>query len=152
MSGTETAIMWVYDDGGRAAAGYKGKTGDCAVRATAIASGRPYREIYERINELAKRERRGKRKKTVSNARTGVHRVTMQRLMEELGATWTATMGIGTGCTVHVAMNELPAGRLVLSLSRHYAAVIDGVLYDSHDSSREGTRCCYGYWTLPEPD
>ncbi len=29
---------------------------------------------------------------------------------------------------------------------RHYTAVIDGVINDTHDPSREGTRCVYGYW------
>lgn len=146
------AIRYEYDDGGRAAAGYRGETGDCAARAVAIASGLPYQEIYDRINALAKRERTGKRKRTVSNARTGVHRVTMHRLMAELGATWTPTMTIGSGTTVHVRADELPAtGRLVLNLSRHFAAVVDGVLRDNHDCSRGGTRCVYGYWTLPDP-
>lgn len=152
MVDTETpAIMWIHDDGGRAAAGYKGFTGDCATRAAAIASGRSYQEIYDRINELAKRERRGKRKKGISNARTGVYSSTMKKLMDELGATWTPVMAIGTGTTMHVRMHELPQGRLVLRLSRHYAAVIDGVVHDTHDPSREGSRAVYGIWMLPEP-
>ena len=37
-------------------------------------------------------------------------------------------------------------GRLVVSLSRHWTAVIDGVIFDTHDPSRRGTRCVYGYW------
>jgi len=31
--------------------------------------------------------------------------------MAALGWTFTATMGIGTGCTVHLANGELPMGR-----------------------------------------
>jgi hypothetical protein len=150
---TNMAIRWEYNDGGRAAAGFKGSAGDCAVRAVAITTGLAYKEIYDRINDLAKRERTGKRKRTVSNARTGVHRVTMHRLLDEMGAAWVPTMGIGTGCTVHVAQNELPSsGRLILNLSRHFAAVIDGVLHDTHDCSRAGTRCVYGYWMLEAPN
>ena len=45
-------------------------------------------------------------------------------------------MQIGSGCTVHVGAEELPPGRLVLKLSRHMAAVIDGVLRDTYDCSR----------------
>jgi hypothetical protein len=37
------------DDGGRAAAGYKGKTGDCVVRSIAIVTGRPYQKIYDEL-------------------------------------------------------------------------------------------------------
>src|SRR5215469_13132423 len=51
---------WVYDDGGRAAAGFKGKTGDCVTRAIAIALEKPYAEVYESINELARVSERGK--------------------------------------------------------------------------------------------
>ena len=44
------------------------------------------------------------------------------------------------------ADDELPMGRLVVSLSRHFAAVIDGLLHDNHDCSRDGTKCVYGFW------
>ena len=40
-------MTWTFDDGGRAAAGYKGNAGDCVVRAIAIASGGPYSEVYK---------------------------------------------------------------------------------------------------------
>lgn len=143
-------IQWEFDDGGRADAGFKGSAGDCAVRAIAITTGLVYKDIYDEINRLATRERTGKRKRTISNARTGVHRVTMHRLMTSLGAEWVPTMGIGTGCTVHVSQDELPGGRLILNLSKHFTAVIDGVLRDTHDCSRDGTRCVYGYWIIPE--
>ena len=33
------------NDGGRAAAGYKGKAGDCVVRSIAIVTGLPYQKI-----------------------------------------------------------------------------------------------------------
>jgi hypothetical protein len=64
------------------------------------------------------------------------------------GFEWTPTMGIGTGCRVHMRQGELPMGRLVVMLSRHAAAVIDGVVYDTADPSRGGTRCVYGYYKL----
>ncbi len=146
-----SAVEFVEDDGGRAAAGYKGHTGDCACRALAIASGRPYQEVYELIIEEAKREKpRGKKKR--SHPRTGVYRPTMHRVCERLGAYWTATMQIGSGCQVHVRGPELVWGRLVLSLSGHYSAVIDRVVRDTYDPSRGGTRCVYGFWTFPELD
>lgn len=147
----DRAIPWTYDDGGREEAGYRGSTGDCAARAFAIAARLPYQTVYDRINEHAKRERRSKRKRTVSNARTGVHRVTAQRLADELAMVWTPTMQIGSGCTVHLRADELPTvGRHVLSLSKHYAALVDGVVWDTFLDDRDGTRCVYGYWTAPE--
>jgi hypothetical protein len=55
-------------------------------------------------------------------------------------------MSIGSGCKVHLCTEELPKGRLIVSVSRHLIAVIDGVFHDTHDCSRGGTRCVYGYW------
>jgi hypothetical protein len=46
---TGTVTPYVYDDGGREAAGYQRKAGDCVARVIAIASGRPYAEIYQRL-------------------------------------------------------------------------------------------------------
>ena len=44
-------MMWVKDDGGRAAAGYVGNTGDCVTRSIAIATGLPYKEVYDALAE-----------------------------------------------------------------------------------------------------
>jgi len=38
----------------------------------------------------------------------------------------------------------------VVSVSKHYTAVIDGELHDTWDCSRAGSRCVYGYWKKPE--
>lgn len=139
-------VTWVFDDGGRADAGYKGMTGDCVCRAIAIAVERPYKEVYDLINDFAKSERTGKRKKKVSNARTGVYKQCIRKVMEHYDWTWVPTMKIGSGCTTHLAADELPGGRLVVSVSRHETAVIDGVIHDTYDCSRDGTRCVYGYY------
>jgi hypothetical protein len=142
-------MRFVKDDGGREAAGFKGKTGDCVTRAITIATGRPYREVYDAINELASGERRGRRKRGTSSARTGVYKPTYHRYLTSLGWTWTPTMQIGQGCRVHLRADELPAGRLIVSVSKHLCAVIDGTLHDIHDCSRGGTRCVYGYFSKP---
>jgi len=139
-------VKFQFNDGGRKAAGYKGNTGDCVVRSVAIATGLPYQQIYDAVNNAALSERTGKRKRGRSNARTGVYKTTIKRLMESLGWKWTPTMQIGSGCTVHLRADELPSGRLVVNVSKHITAVIDGVIHDTHDCSRRGTRCVYGYW------
>jgi hypothetical protein len=139
-----------FDDGGRLAAGYQGKAGDCVVRAIAIATGLRYQQIYEMVNGAAVYERTGKRKRGKSDARTGVYKTSINRVMKSLGWVWTPTMRIGSGCTVHLRADELPAGRLVVSVSKHLTAVIDGVIRDTHDCSRRGTRCVYGYWQPPD--
>lgn len=136
---------WVHDDGGRAAAGYQGDTRDCATRAAAIVTGVPYAQVYAEINELAKRERPTERKRR-SHARTGVHADTLGWFMQAHGFRWVPTMGIGTGCRVHLRASELPGGRILARCTKHFTAVIGGVIHDTYDPSRGGTRCVYGYW------
>ena len=143
---------YVFNDGGRAEAGYSGSAGDCVTRAIAIASGLPYQEVYDRLSQGCKSQRRSKHQKTkMSSARDGVHtdRKWFKDYMAELGAKWTPTMQIGSGCKVHLKAEELPLGKIVCSVSKHFVAVLDGVIHDTHDPSRDGTRCVYGYWTFP---
>lgn len=141
-------VPFVFDDGGRKAAGFKGEqAGDCVTRAAAIVTGRPYREIYDLVNTLAQAERSSSRRRgRRSSARTGVFKATTAKLMDALGLVWTPTMKIGQGCQVHLKADELPAGRLVVSVSKHLTVMVDGVIRDTHDPSRGGTRCVYGYW------
>jgi hypothetical protein len=138
------------DDGGRAAAGFKGKAGNCVCRSIAIASGRPYAEVYAAQAAGVGAQRGGKAGKQAASARSGilVRRKWFKDYMASLGATWTATMSIGSGCTTHLRQGELPSGRLVVSCSGHYTAGIDGVIRDTSDPSRGGTRCVYGYWAF----
>ena len=153
-------VTWIWDDGGRHAAGHKGLAGDCVARALAIASGRPYQEVYDRLAEGNANQRTSKHDKPNHprlKAKTASHGILTGRkwfkdYMAELGAKWVPTMTIGSGCQVHLHVDELPKGRLVLKLSRHFCAFIDGVIHDCYDSSREGTRCVYGYWQFEGGD
>lgn len=141
----ETNSWWVFDDGGRAAAGYRGDTGDCVVRSIAIATGKPYQDVYDAINVLAQIER-PRVGRTRSSARTGVKTATIHRYLGALGWTWVPTMHIGSGCRVHLRPDDLPSGRLIVRCSKHLTAMIDGLIHDTHDPTRAGTRCVYGYW------
>jgi hypothetical protein len=137
-------VEWFHDDGGRYAAGFRGETGDCVTRAIAIAAKMPYRMVYDDLNRFCKsRHRYGHRN---GNSRTGIFKPEIRAYMASIGWVWTPTMGIGTGCRVHLVADELPAGRLVVNVSKHSVAVIDGVAYDTYDPTRDGTRCVYGYY------
>jgi hypothetical protein len=142
-------LPWVYNDGGRSLVS-KGKARDCVTRAVAIVTGLPYETIYEAINEESMRERpRAGRKR--SSAREGVLKATTRRYLASLGAVWHPTMAIGSGCKVHLRVGEIPSkGRLIVKVSKHVCAVIDGVIYNTHDPSREGNRCVYGWYVFPE--
>lgn len=149
-----TALPWVRDDGGREAAGSRGRAGDCVPRAIAIASGLPYRQVYDELQGIqrdwmgasrsrAAREARDRRSKSV---RDGTWPDAYKPYLALLGWTRTSTMAIGSGVTVHLATGELPMGRLIVQVSKHLVAVIDGVVHDTHDCTRGGTRAVYGYW------
>ena len=139
-------MRWVADDGGREAAGWKGRAGDCVVRSIAIATDLPYNMVYEAMGEFIKANERKPRRGKPSSSRNGVSKATCRKFMAELGWTWTPTMSIGSGTTVHLRDGELPPGRLVVACSKHYTAVVDGVIHDDHDPSRDGTRAVYGYY------
>lgn len=136
-----------YNDGGRKDAGYKGEASDCVVRAIAIATEKPYQEVYDAVNEIGKSEHNGKNKKGKSSARNGVFKYTIKKYLTSLGWKWTPTMFVGQGCKTHLKASELPAGRIIVDVSKHMTVVINGVVHDTHDPSRNETRCVYGYWT-----
>lgn len=160
-------VIFTYNDGGRYAAGYKGNTGDCVTRAIAIVTGKPYKEVYDKMNELAKPVN-AKGYKTLrgnSNARTGMHKKAYHNYLLSIGMKWTPTMFIGKGCKVHLKADELPKGKLIVSVSKHLTAVIDGVINDTYNPQRGGgsyikvengietrgttaERCVYGYYSF----
>jgi hypothetical protein len=157
-------MTFTYNDGGRKAAGYEGSTGDCVVRAVAIATQQDYQTVYDALTSCEQSRRRSKHNARGSHSvRNGVQTRSkaFKYYMALLGWAWTPTMGIGTGCKVHLVDGELPSGRLIVAVSRHYTTVIDGIIYDTHDPQREGEtfypadgsapmigggRCVYGYW------
>lgn len=146
-------MKFKFNDGGRQAAGYKGSTGDCVCRAICIITGLPYEQVYSRLaegNQTQRKTKRSHRKAGVKSAAHGIQtkRKWFENYMTELGFTWHPTMQIGQRCKVHLKEDELPTGKLIVNVSRHFTAVVDGVINDTHDCSREGTRCVYGYYIL----
>lgn len=150
-------MNYQYDDGGRSDAGYKGKTGDCVTRSIAIATGKPYKEVYEALTKYAKAyamSRNDAQAKYMrmhgTSPRNGVHRNVYQSYLESIGWVWISTMGIGSGCEVHLKADELPSGTIIARVSKHMSAVVDGVVHDIFDPSRNGRRCVYGYFKRKE--
>ena len=141
------------NDGGRAAAGFVGGAGDCVVRSIAIATELPYMQVYEYLREANARyaqERDNKLSRMLkqrgSSPRNGNHRNVFHEYILKQGFEWVPTMKVGAGCQVHLRPNELPKGTLIVKVSKHLTTVIDGVLHDTHDPSRRGNRCVYGYY------
>jgi len=150
------------DDGGRNAAGFKGRAGDCVTRSIAIAAGLPYQAVYDVLATGNQNQRLTKRSSRQTGKRTASHGINTTRKwfkdqMAAWGFRWVPCMQIGSGCKVHLLRGELPSGRLVVALSKHYTAVVDGVVHDTFDPHRttlwckDGVtgmshRCVYVYW------
>lgn len=134
-------MKWLYDDGGRSKY-YKGHTGDCVVRALAIGTGMDYKEVYDLVNSYSKND------DSNSHARTGIAPKLVYKIMSDLGWKWNPTMQFGKGCKVHLNENELPKDRTIIArLSRHLTCIVDGVIHDTYDPSRQGNRCVYGFFS-----
>ena len=125
-------------DGGREKYFAAPKVSDCVTRAIAIATERDYKEVYDEMKRFLG-----------YTPRNGIHHKDTQKVMKHFGGVWVAKMKIGSGCTTHLKDDEIPMeGRIICNLSGHVCAVVNGVIHDTHDPSRRGTRCVYGYWTF----
>ena len=126
-------MKWNYNDGGRKLAGFKGSTGDCVTRAIAIATGKPYKEVYNDLFTRAKeysKTRRNKIAKSIqkygATPRNGMWKEIYRPYLESLG--WKYKVG-------NVKLNEFPAGTYICSVRKHLTVVKDGELYDTWDCS-----------------
>jgi hypothetical protein len=146
-------MKWVYDDGGRWEAGYRSRrVGDCVTRAIAIATAKPYQEVYEAL-----------RLASVSHAIVGYYNGPSHRRRYRKGyadpdkgipdcayRSYLAALGWAhipaQERKVCLAAGELPNGRLIVEVSKHLVAVIDGVIHDTHDCSAHGRRFVKGYF------
>lgn len=130
-------MKFKYNDGGRAKY-FKGKeVGDCVVRSIAIASGNDYKFVYDTAQRVI-----GK------SPRNGVPKKMARQIAKHFGGTWVCCSGIGVKSRTHLRDSELPDGRLVCVVSKHYTAVIDHIVNDIFDPSRDGNRMVYGYFVF----
>ena len=85
--------------------------------------------------------------------RNGINTSTenFKKLMAVLGFTWVPTANIGSNQSVHFAKGDLPDGRLICSLTKHYVAVVNGQVRDTWDCRYNefgDLKRIYGYWIL----
>ena len=90
-------MKWVYNDGGRFAAGYQYHVNDCVCRALSIVTERPYREVQRTLKTLDAVNPRG--------------RGGYPQYLTSLGFEWFPCTDI-----VHFSADELPQGRIVVQI------------------------------------
>lgn len=159
-------MEFVYSDGGRSKYFKAENVGDCVCRAICNATGKDYKEVYNRLKELAKLEtqkqidkyRGGKR----SSVRDGVKKETFKKYLDEIGWIHVSTTSIGSrDRKLKLCKEDLPSGNLIVQISKHLTNVKDGVIYDTYNCSQKmyydsdgelqinNERCVYGYWKAP---
>ncbi len=113
-------MEFVWNDGGRAASGFVGTTGDCVTRAIAIATGAAYREVYEQLGQAA-----------AASPRQGISiEVAAEYLSQRQ---WKRQ----SGQQVPFDPRQQPKGIVLLHLAkehgrgRHLSALIDQVVHDT---------------------
>jgi len=138
-------VTYIYDDGGRDAEGYRVSAVDCAVRAMAIALQIPYKQAHA---EIATRKKR--RCNLCGRVRKDVPKKDMSYILAAHGYKWFPAP-IFAGRRVagrwvagrYAYAGDMPAGRIIVKMDGNYAAIIDGVLHDTFDSSQ---KMIWGYW------
>ena len=126
--------QYTYNDGGREAAGMKTKT-DCGIRSMAIACNLTYSEARTKLKDAASLGKMGSK----SVAR-GIYKEDMSDALRKLGWVWHSAPKIEGR---KARLTDLPHGRIIVRMAKHFAAVIDGELNDTWDSSQ---KMVYGYW------
>ena len=125
--------MYIYDDGGRKAAGYKGDAGDCGARALAIAHPMDYKEAYKLLAQANKDFGFSK------SARNGIMKEVYESVLNTLGYEWCKAPKFEG----RKARPRDLEGTVIARQAGHYVAVFEGGVFDTWDSSR---RMVYGYW------
>ncbi len=131
-------LNYIFDDGGRSKYFTAKNVGDCVIRAIAIMTLRDYKEVYDEASKFLGYTPHDEVKKNDT-----------KKLMNNFGFEWHPTMNIGNGYTTHLAADEIPMDQpIICDCSHHLVAVINGTVRDIYDSTRDGSRCVYGYWTM----
>lgn len=129
-------MAFIFNDGGRKAAGYKGVAGDCGARALAIALDIDYQMAYKIIANTNSDFGYSK------SARNGIHKTVYDWLLKDFGFKWHSAPkfdGRKAYC------KDMPKGIVIARQAKHFVAVINGIPHDTWDSSN---KMIYGYWAI----
>jgi len=142
-----THNRFVFDDGGKLDAEFYGESGDCTVRAFAIATELPYREVWKffrRISRWRTTKDEAPRSKWRSRERMPIiEKVLMANGWERcyVPLDFRDTQEDDKPFTLrelldpHISDCEFPRGRVLVVQPKHVVAVVDGVIHDTFDSS-----------------
>ncbi len=132
-------MEFIWNDGGRAASGFVGLTGDCVTRAIAIASGTSYRDVYSQLGKACQK-----------SPRKGIAVVFAAEYLSE--REWKRTSCFEVPFTI----DNLPPGVVIVHVSteegncHHFTTVIDHVVHDTWNPADEDDYVILNIWTHAE--
>lgn len=131
-------MRFIYDDGGHDTYAPHA-TGDCAIRAISVVTGKDYRDVKSDVLETAKYEK-GRSKR--SDGETYTRLATVRSVMSWYGWKFVDSR------KKPLAFTEENWGdrTYMLWVPWHFTAVIDGAIHDTFDSSKQETEIVKGYW------
>lgn len=131
-------MEFIWNDGGRAACGFVGLTGDCVARSIAIGTSAVYRDVYAKLTDAA-----------LKSPRTGVPVRIADEYLQALG--WQKH----TAENLAFVPTSLPKGIVIAHVGRpnqsknHLCAVVDHVIHDTWNASDDEHYLLLSYWTPP---
>jgi hypothetical protein len=138
-------LRFKYNDGGRAKAGIPGHSGDCVIRAIAIAERVPYKKARKIVQSFIAQDWASAGltpSKKYATGMYGVHNTSF--LLKSLGYKFVPTPG-----KCFRAYQEIPRGRVIVYTKGHVTAVINHEVRDSWNSQKTGIRRMQGYYVKP---
>lgn len=130
-----------FSDGGRKAAGYKGRVNDCVIRAIAIATESDYKFIYKSIHDLQKNFPYSLEhhpdlftKIKERSPRFGVRQAVWRPFAESMGFKCYPILKTKSDppITINTNNGQIPTNKnVLLQFDEHIAAFVDGVLHDN---------------------
>ena len=125
-------MEFIYNDGGRSKYFKCGGVGDCVCRALCNTTGVDYKVMYDLINKVSKLEKHSNK----SNARNGVYKDTIRKILKALHAQEIKVQEFGSSKKCHLCDEDLidyQRGKYLLSLSHNNSSLINGKLEKSEE-------------------
>ena len=128
-------VTIIDDDGGRRAAGFKGKARDCVCRSIAIVTKRSYADVYSMLKTASEEYANTRRNKVArlikrrgASPRNGVFKEVYTELLGTLGMEY-VSFGAQRGWLTDIPTNT----NCIVRYPKHLTAYKMGVLHDTND-------------------
>lgn len=138
-------MNWIYDDGGRIAAGLKSHhlqkrpAGDCVIRSIAIVAEYDYKVLRLTCNEIVRQAGHC----GLFNSSIGYPRYVYGRLLRHYGFRYFSTYRTGISRVRQFADRVAFPHNYILNCPQHMTSIMEGELHDIWDCSAMRV---YGYW------